>query len=92
MCGKHVEQCSPFCVSQKWPGMHLHTVSFLLEHSCQVSRPMSAIRDKVIIAPARDLGEHPSSSRPNVLGSDSAQLHVPEATHHLPAHLQEAQG
>lgn len=37
--------------------MHLHTVSFQLEHSCQVSRPMS--------------------------GSDSAQLHLPEATHHL---------
>lgn len=63
--------------------MHLHTVSFQLEHSCQVSRPMSAVRDKAMGAPARDLGKHPSSSRPNVPGSDSAQLHLPEATHHL---------
>lgn len=92
MCGKHAEQCSPFCVSQKWPGMHLHTVSFLLEHSCQVSRPMSAVRDKAMGAPARDLREHPSSSRPNVPGSDSAQLHLPEATYPPPAHSQEDQG
>lgn len=63
--------------------MHLHIVSFLLEHSCQVRRPMSVVRDKAMGAPARDFGEDPSCSPPNVPGSNSAQLHLLEATHHL---------
>lgn len=79
-CGQHTEQWSPSWVLQKKPGLHLHTVSFRLEHSCQVTRFMAAGIDRAMRAPAGTRGA-PLLQR--VPESSSAQPHLPEVPHHL---------